>query len=267
MEDEKIFPEVDKPGYWAVLPSSVRYDARLRPNEKILYAEITALASRDGFCWADNKYFADLYGMAEHSIQTFIRDLEKYGYINVEIIQKGNQRQPERRRIWIDGGAFDRFRSVLNKTEQDENTGAPSQKIRAPSQKIFYTIDNNKKEYNTCSISTMPDSERELAERERANRERFEDFWKLYKSTVPHTVSVGAKQRALKAWNKLKPNDAAIAAMALALKKQSEMPDWQRGVGIPHAATWLNQRRWEEMPECGEASHSQQPQRAEVEQW
>ena len=257
MADEMDFPGEDKPGYWAVLPSSVRYDDRLRPNEKILYAEITALASKDGFCWADNKYFADLYGMAEHSIQTFIRDLQKYGYIQVEVVQKGNNHQPERRRIWIDGGAFDRFRSVLNRTEQDENTGAPSQKIRAPSQKIFYTIDNNKKEYNTSAFSTMYDFK----------LDRFEGFWKFYKSTVPPTVSVGAKQRALKAWNKLKPDDAAITAMALALKKQSEMPDWKRGVGIPHAATWLNQKRWEDMPECGEAPNRQQPQRAEVEQW
>ena len=259
MDEKKTFqaPEVDKPGYWAVLPSSVRYDDRLRPNEKIMYAEITALASKDGFCWADNKYFADLYGMAEHSIQTFIRDLEKHGYIKVEIVQKGNQRQPERRRIWIDGVAFDRFRSVLNKTEQDENTCAPSQKIRAPSQKIFYTIDNNKKEYNTCAISTMSDFK----------RDRFEGFWKFYKSTVPATVSVGSKQRALKAWNKLKPDDKTIDAMGKALKKQSALPDWQRGVGIPHASTWLNQARWKEIPECGEAVQKTQPTMREVEQW
>lgn len=257
MADEKTFPEADRPGYWAVLPSSVRYDDRLRPNEKIMYAEITALASRDGFCWADNKYFADLYGMAEHSIQTFIRDLEKHGYIKVEIVQKGNQRQTERRRIWIDGCTFDRFRSVLNKTEQDENTGAPSQKIRSPSQKIFYTIDNNKKEYNTCAILDAGDYK----------RERFEGFWKFYKTTVPPTVSVGAKQRALKAWNKLKPDDETINAMAKALVKQSALPEWQRGVGIPHASTWLNQERWKDMPECGEAVQKQHPAAREVEQW
>lgn len=259
MADEPIAPapEAGKPGYWAVLPANVRYDDRLRPNEKILYAEITALASKDGYCWADNRYFAELYGMAEHSIQTFIRDLEKHGYITVEVVQKGNQRQPERRRIWIDGGAFDRFRSVLNKTEQVENEGAPSQKIRAPSQKIQTTLNNNKKEYNTCTISTMSDFK----------RDRFEGFWKFYKSTVPPTVSVGAKQRALKAWNKLKPDDETINAMGKALMKQSALPDWQRGVGIPHASTWLNQARWADMPECGEAVQKQQRPEREVEQW
>ena len=33
-----------KPGYWAVLPARVRYDEELRPNAKLIYAEITALA-------------------------------------------------------------------------------------------------------------------------------------------------------------------------------------------------------------------------------
>lgn len=37
-----------RPGYWAVLPAKVRYDKTLRPNAKLLYAEITALADARG---------------------------------------------------------------------------------------------------------------------------------------------------------------------------------------------------------------------------
>ena len=37
-----------RPGYWAVLPATVRYDKTLRPNAKLLYAEITALADANG---------------------------------------------------------------------------------------------------------------------------------------------------------------------------------------------------------------------------
>ena len=259
MADESIAtaPEAAKPGYWAVLPSNVRYDDRLRPNEKILYAEITALASKDGYCWADNRYFAELYGMAEHSIQTFIRDLEKHGYITVEVVQKGNQRQPERRRIWIDSGAFDRFRSVLNKTEQGENEGAPSQKIRAPSQKIQTTLNNNKNNNNTCSEHVSGSD---------FKRERFDGFWAFYKSVTPKGVSVGGKSRAMASWNKIKPDDETIAIMGRALKTQSASPDWQRGIGIPNASTWLNQRRWEDLPEFGEASE-EAPQERSVQQW
>ena len=35
--------------------------------------------------------------------------------------------------------------------------------------------------------------------------------------------------------------------MALGLMNQLNSEDWQRGIGIPYAATWLNQRRWEDV--------------------
>ena len=54
------------------------------------------------------------------------------------------------------------------------------------------------------------------------------------------------RQRAVKAWDKLKPDDAMIDTMARALVRQKASPDWQRGIGIPHASTWLNGRRWED---------------------
>ena len=38
----------ERPGYWAVLPASVRYDETLPPNAKLIYAEIAALAQIDG---------------------------------------------------------------------------------------------------------------------------------------------------------------------------------------------------------------------------
>lgn len=69
--------------------------------------------------------------------------------------------------------------------------------------------------------------------------ERFAAFWKFY----PRGEN---KQRAVKAWDKLKPDDALIATMGRALAKQKASPDWQRGIGIPHASTWLNGRRWED---------------------
>lgn len=32
--------------------------------------------------------------------------------------------------------------------------------------------------------------------------------------------------------------------MARALKRQMASDEWQRGIGIPYASTWLNGRRW-----------------------
>ena len=46
--------------YYAIIPSTVRYDPDLKPSEKLLYGEITSLTNKMGYCFATNKYFADL---------------------------------------------------------------------------------------------------------------------------------------------------------------------------------------------------------------
>ena len=71
------------PNYYAVIPATVRYDRELKPNEKLLYGEITALANKTGECWATNKYFSDLYGVKTNAVISWIRNLREKGYIAV----------------------------------------------------------------------------------------------------------------------------------------------------------------------------------------
>ncbi len=52
----------EKPNFFAIIPSGVRYDKDLTPNAKLLYAEITSLLSMGGECYASNRYFSELYG-------------------------------------------------------------------------------------------------------------------------------------------------------------------------------------------------------------
>lgn len=83
-----------EPGYYAIIPASVRYDKELQPNAKLLYGEITALAQREGFCWAGNDYFAELYAVSNETISRWISALKKAGYIEVEILKnEGNKRK------------------------------------------------------------------------------------------------------------------------------------------------------------------------------
>ena len=74
--------EVKTPGYFAVIPATVRYDKNLTNGAKLLYGEITALSNKEGYCWATNKYFANLYDTSEKTITRWVKQLKDGGYIN-----------------------------------------------------------------------------------------------------------------------------------------------------------------------------------------
>lgn len=75
----------DYPSYYAIIPAPVRYDKRLTDKQKLLYGEITALANKEGFCYATNGYFAKLYECTEQTISASISNLQKCGYLFIEI--------------------------------------------------------------------------------------------------------------------------------------------------------------------------------------
>jgi len=78
----------EKPNYYAIIPANVRYDTELRDKAKLLYGEITSLSNKDGYCYASNKYFAELYGVSVTTISTLISELVDRGYIESEIVYK-----------------------------------------------------------------------------------------------------------------------------------------------------------------------------------
>jgi len=126
---------MDNPNYYAIIPAKVRYDDRLRANEKLLYGEISALSNKDGECWASNSYFAKVYQVTTPAISKWISDLEECGYISVEYIRKNGSKELEKRIIH------------LNEVLTNVNGGI-NKKLRGYSQKFKEnnTSINNKKE-------------------------------------------------------------------------------------------------------------------------
>ena len=89
----------DKPNYYAIIPADVRYSS-LKPNAKLLYGEITVLSGKLGYCYAANNYFADLYGVSKNTVSRWISDLNKLGFINIEV-ERNEKKQVIKRKIGI----------------------------------------------------------------------------------------------------------------------------------------------------------------------
>ena len=110
----------ESPNYFSIIPANIRYDKRLKPNEKLLYSEITALCDKNGFCWATNAYFANLYEVDKKTVGVWINHLKELGYIAVEITYKNGTKEIDKRIISIVVN-----RKEFNETEAEE----PSNKI------------------------------------------------------------------------------------------------------------------------------------------
>lgn len=49
--------------YYAIIPATVRYDNRLKPTEKLIYGEITALANKKGYLYTEVISFVLIWTM------------------------------------------------------------------------------------------------------------------------------------------------------------------------------------------------------------
>ena len=91
---------MENPNYYAIIPAQIRYDKDLKPNEKLLYGEISALSNKNGYCNAGNAYFAELYGVHKKTISEWVTRLKDKGYVEVELVYE--DKKIVERRIYIE---------------------------------------------------------------------------------------------------------------------------------------------------------------------
>ena len=204
---------MDKPSYYAIIPATVRYDKRLTANAKLLYGEITALCYQEGYAWAGNQYFADLYEVHKNSISAWIGNLKEAGHITVQMNYREGSKHILSRHIRLFGEGI------------QDNLHTPIRKLDDPIQDIF--VDNST--INTTSNITV----NSIGD--------FDLFWKFY----PRKAS---KDAARKAWNKLNPDQNIMKMIADNVRERVEKGEWRKDNQsfILHASTYLNQKRWED---------------------
>jgi len=79
--------EENKIGYYAIIPSTVLFNEKLKANEKLLYAVITVLSNKEGYCFATNAYLGRLLDAKPHTISKWVSHLKELGFVCLEFIK------------------------------------------------------------------------------------------------------------------------------------------------------------------------------------
>lgn len=225
-----------RPAYMAYLPAKVRYDDKLSSSAKLIYAEITALSDATGYCWATNAYLARQFGITPKSVSRIVSQLGSKGYITVEVMRDPATNEVLDRKLWVEP------------PPPREGTPLPAN-AETPPPKNEEENDINKLNVIPPKAPQRGRSRREKKEAPDWKPDRFAGFWDYY----PRGES---KQAAIAAWDKLRPSDALIAIMGQALTRQMATDNWQHGIGIPYASTWLNGSRWEDVVKAPPAART-----------
>lgn len=180
---------MEKPNYYAIIPATVRYDKELKPMERLLYGEITALCGASGFCWGSNSYFADLYGVSTRTICEWVNHLKNKGYINIEIIYREGTKEVQERRLYL--AAIEHPHEENFHTPRRKLPDPPRRNLRDPHEENFQ--ENNTRVNNTSMNNNISSPSADGGE-----PDEFEELWKLYPRKEGKKQAYAAYKRAIK---------------------------------------------------------------------
>lgn len=160
----------DRPNYYAVIPADVRYDKELKDKAKLLYGEISALSNKDGYCYASNSYFAELYGITNTTVSLLIKNLVEKGYLETEIIYKEGTKEILKRYLKIiKGGYLKNLKEGIYENLKDNNISINNTSINKKEKSI------KRKSFTKPSIEEI---QQYCIERNNGiNAEAFYDFY------------------------------------------------------------------------------------------
>lgn len=228
-----------KPGYYIVIPASVWFDERLRPNSTKLYGVISALCSSEGYCWAGDAYLGEMLHQSERTVRELLRELVDCGHLWVD-------KQGGRRRIWIAPPQASGENPPERPAEIRQNAGE-----NPP--------DNNQSSNNQSNnIPPYHPPEGEGAEEAPAKdtatrrRDELEQWYQLLEDNYPADRLKG-KAEARRAFFRLKPDRALMTLMWRSLQAHKRYDqDWARGYA-PSFGRWMKDRRWEDAVKYAQA--------------
>lgn len=112
------------PAFFAVIPAPVLNDDKLSDAAKILYARISTLTQKSGYCWSSNETLAKISNSSTRTISRLLSLLQECGHILIQIIP-ANRKGGRERRIFL-GGPFTPPAPTSADTPEEPQTDAPS---------------------------------------------------------------------------------------------------------------------------------------------
>jgi len=138
-----------KPNYYAIIPAEVRYNNKLTANSKLLFGEITALTNKTGVCWANNKYFAELYNVDKKTVSRWIHQLQEEGYLDIVMEYNKETKQITKRSMKITTSTpMDKIVRGGQKDPQGRDKNVEDN---------IYTNNNNNIKKNTATLKKVSD--------------------------------------------------------------------------------------------------------------
>lgn len=151
----------DKPNFYAIIPADVRYDEQIPPNAKLLYAEISALIGKEGFCYAGNKYFYETFGFSEKTVGRLINALEDHGYVK-RVISRDSKGQVDMRKIYLKASMPEIHPPVNFDGTSPQNCPHPPDKIDGYTNTSITNIEKENKKEKASSKKRIPLTDEEL---------------------------------------------------------------------------------------------------------
>ena len=146
----------EQPNYYAILTADVRYSKEINFFEKVLYADITALTNKNGYCTASNGYFAELFDKTKGTISKAISKFEKLGFLKVVITRDNATKQIIDRKLYLLTKISIPINENIN-TPIDENVNTPiDENIKENSININITSNNKKNKQKKSQTEILP---------------------------------------------------------------------------------------------------------------
>ena len=131
-------------GVW--IPKNLYMTNKFNARTKFFLVEVKSL-SKNGYCYATDKHFADFLGISVRMVQNMINDLKKCNYIRTEYEYDGDTKAIKRRFLILTQVFYNEF---YNETE--ENNGIEKNFSRGTEKNCGDKYNNNK--YNIVNSST-----------------------------------------------------------------------------------------------------------------